>query len=201
MGWKLELVEAGPSSGAHRLEIGWLGEILAPASVDDIGLEHGLAHRLLGDLQRAVVALQEAALQAQADGLRRLDATLRLKDYRLRTIQSLHGTLAIRVPRLVRIGTGERAPALLRGSSRSTTEYCQVLARLGAWMSFRTAAGLIGQLFPLASGGSTSTVRRRVFAGAAQSDAEGVSDRVEAVTTAKVDRPRHGHDLRAELRA
>ena len=161
MGWKLELVEAGPSSGARSVEIGWLGEILAPASVDDIGLQHGLANRLLGDLQRAVVALQEAALQTHADRLRRLDATLRLKDYRLHTIQSLHGTLAIRVPRLVRIGTGERAPALLRGSSRSTTEYCQVLARLGAWMSFRTAAGLIGQLFPLASGGSTSTVRRR----------------------------------------
>jgi hypothetical protein len=185
MGWKLELVEVGPSSGAHRLEIGWLGEILAPASVDDIGLEHGLAHRLLGDLQRAVVALQEAALQTHADRLRRLDATLRLKDYRLRTIQSLHGTLAIRVPRLVRVGSGERAPALLRGSSRSTTEYRQVLARLGAWMSFRTAAGLIGELFPLASGGSMSTVRRRVFAGAAQIDAEGVSDRVEAVTTAR----------------
>ena len=43
MGWKLELVEAGPSSGARSVEIGWLGEILAPASVDDIGLEHGLA--------------------------------------------------------------------------------------------------------------------------------------------------------------
>ena len=123
MGWKLELVEVGPSSGAHRLEIGWLGEILAPASVDDIGLEHGLAHRLLGDLQRAVVALQEAALQTHADRLRRLDATLRLKDYRLRTIQSLHGTLAIRVPRLVRVGSGERAPALLRGSVNAGSKF------------------------------------------------------------------------------
>lgn len=37
-----------------------------------------------------------------------------------------------------------------------------MLARLGAWRSFRSAAGLIAELFPLTSGGSTSTVRRMV---------------------------------------
>ena len=68
MGWKLELADAGPSSGARRLEVGWLGEIDAPASVEDIGLNHGTAQRVLGDIQRAVVALQEAALQAQPNG-------------------------------------------------------------------------------------------------------------------------------------
>ncbi|MEQ9691155.1 MAG: hypothetical protein RLO48_15610, partial [Bauldia litoralis] len=57
------------------------------AGVDDIGLEHGMAQRLLGDVQRAVAALQEAALKAEADRLRRLDPTLQLKDYRLRRIQ------------------------------------------------------------------------------------------------------------------
>ncbi|MEQ9153289.1 MAG: hypothetical protein RLO06_17565, partial [Parvibaculum sp.] len=185
MGWKLELVETSPASGARRMGVSWLGEVVAPASVDGVGLDHGLAQRMLGDIRRAVVALQEAALQAEADRLRRLDPTLRLKDYRLRRIQGLHGTLVIRVPRLVRIGTGERAPALLRGSARSTAEYREVLARLGAWMSFRTADGLIGELFPLASGGSTNTVRRRVFAGAARIEAEGSSDRVEAATAAR----------------
>lgn len=185
MGWKLELVETGPATRARRMEVAWLGEIVAPAGVYDIGLEHGTGQRLLGDIQRAVAALQEAALQAEADRLRRLDLTLRLKDYRLRRIQGLHGTLTIRVPRLVRVGTGERAPALLRGSARSTAAYRQLLARLSAWMSFRTAAGLVEELFPLASGGSTSTVRRRVLAGAARLEAEGISDRVEPATAAR----------------
>ena len=106
MGWKLELVETGPATRARRMEVAWLGEIAAPAGVDDIGLDHCMAQRLLGDIQRAVVAVQEAALLAEADRLRRLDPTLRLKDYRSRKIQGLHGTLTIRVPRLVRIGTG-----------------------------------------------------------------------------------------------
>ena len=52
-------------------------------------------------------------------------------------------------------------------------------------MSFRTAAGLVGELFPLASGGSTSTVRQRVFAGAARIEAEGISDRGEPATAAR----------------
>ena len=185
MGWKLELVETGPATRARRMEVAWLGEIAAPAGVDDIGIEHGMAQRLLGDIQRAVVALQEVALPAEADRLRRLDPTLRLKDYRLRRIQGLHGTLTIRVPRLARVGTGERAPALLRGSARSTAAYRQLLARLGTWMSFRTAARLVEELFPLASGGSTSTVRRRVLTGAARLEAEGISDRIEPATAAR----------------
>ena len=78
MGWKLELVETG--SASHRIEVVSLGEIVAPASVDDIGLDHDMAQRMLGDIQRAVVALQEAAMQAEADRLRRLDPILRLKD-------------------------------------------------------------------------------------------------------------------------
>ena len=160
-----------------------------------------MAHRLLADLQRAVVALQETALQSQADRLRWLDPTLRLKDYRHRTIQSLHGGLENRVPRLERIGTGDRAPALLGGSSRSTAEYRQVLARLGAWMSFRSAAGLIAELFPLASGVSTNTVRRRVFAAAAEIDVEGGSEAIEAVTSARSIDVGIGCDLPAELLA
>ena len=118
MGWKLELVEAGPTSGSRPIEIARLGEIVAPASVDEIGLDHGTAQRMLGDIQRVVVALQEAALQSEAVRLRRFDPTLRLKDYQLRKMQGPQGTLTIRVPRLVRIGTGDRGPALLRGSAR-----------------------------------------------------------------------------------
>src|SRR3546814_13257779 len=100
MGWKLELVEIG--SHSLRIEVASLGEIIAPASVDEVGLDHDTAQRMLGDIRRAVVALQEAALQTEAARLRRLDPTLRLKDYRLRTIQSLHGALTIHMPRLAR---------------------------------------------------------------------------------------------------
>ncbi|MEQ9691626.1 MAG: hypothetical protein RLO48_18035, partial [Bauldia litoralis] len=160
-GWKLELVETG--SASHRIEVVSLGEIVAPASVDDIGLDHDTAQRMLGDIQRAVVALQEAALQAEAARLRRCDPTLRLKDFRRRSIRSLRGTVTLRVPRLVRVGPGGSPPTLLIGSARSTTQFQRLRARLGAWMSFRAAAGLIRELFPLASGGCPETVRQSVL--------------------------------------
>ena len=60
-----------------------------------------------------------------------------------------------------------------------------MLARLGAWMSFRTAAGLVEELFPLASGGSTSTVRRRVLAEAARVDAQRSTGRAEPAAAAR----------------
>src|SRR3546814_16140576 len=110
MGWKLELVEIG--SHSLRIEVASLGEIIAPASVDEVGLDHDTAQRMLGDIRRAVVALQEAALQTEAARLRRLDPTLRLKDYRLRTIQSLQGTLTIHIPPLAPPGRSGPAPPL-----------------------------------------------------------------------------------------
>ena len=123
MGWKLELVETGQGPASRRIAVARLGEIGAPASVEDIGLDHGTAQRILGDIQHAVVALQEAGLRAKANRLHRLDPTLRLKDYRRRRTQSLQGTLTIRVPRLMRTGRAEPVPPLLAGSARSTAEY------------------------------------------------------------------------------
>src|SRR3546814_14917232 len=111
MGWKLELVEIG--SHSLRIEVASLGEIIAPASVDEVGLDHDTAQRMLGDIRRAVVALQEAALQTEAARLRGLDPTLRLTDYRLRTIQSPHGAPTILTPSMAR--TGEAQPATATG--------------------------------------------------------------------------------------
>jgi hypothetical protein len=143
MGWKLELVETDRGTAPRRIAVARLGEIVAPASVEDIGLNHGTAQWILGDIQRAVVALQEEGLRAKADLVRQLDPTVRLKDYRLRRIQSLQGTLTIRVPRLTRIGRAEPVPPLLAGSARSTAEYRLLLARLGAWMGSFAGGGEI----------------------------------------------------------
>src|SRR3546814_3035997 len=89
------------------------------------------------------------------------------------------------MPRLARIGGAEPAPPLplLGGSARSTAEYRQLLARLGAWMSFRAAARLIRELFPLASGGCADTVRRRIFAEADRIAARPPAERSEEHTS------------------
>ncbi len=163
MGWMLELVQTGPSGEQERLRVAELGEVNAPSHVDEVGLGLTMAQRLLGNLQQAFVAIQEAALRAQAVRMRVDDPTLRLKDYRRRSVPTLFGAVRLRVPRLTCVAPGREAPAMLAGSSRSSLEHDRLRARLGAWMSYRTAAKLIAELFPLAAGRHPSTVQQHVL--------------------------------------
>jgi hypothetical protein len=163
MGWMLELVQTGLSGEQGRLRVAELGEVNAPSHVDEVGLGLRTAQSLLGNLQQAFVAIQEAALRAKAVRMRVDDPTLRLKGYRPRSVQTLFGAVHLRVPRLTGVAPGREAPAVLAGSSRSSLEHDQLRARLGAWMSYRAAAKLIAELFPLAAGRHPSTVQQHVL--------------------------------------
>jgi hypothetical protein len=163
MGWRLELVQTGLSGEQGRLRVAELGEVNAPSHVDEVGLGLRTAQSLLGNLQQAFVAIQEAALRAKAVRMRVDDPTLRLKGYRPRSVQTLFGAVHLRVPRLTGVAPGREAPAVLAGSSRSSLEHDQLRARLGAWMSYRAAANLIAELFPLAAGRHPSTVQQHVL--------------------------------------
>jgi hypothetical protein len=141
MVWKLELV--GPEQGGStRFLIAELGAVVAPTKLDEVGLPHASAQKLLGEIQRHVVAAQESALRRKAEEMRRLDPSLRLKDYRPRCVHTLHGSLTIRVPRFRRVGDAPPAPApvLVAASGRCSPAYASLLARLGSWMSYRDAA-------------------------------------------------------------
>jgi hypothetical protein len=163
MGWTLELVQTGSSGERGRLRVAELGEVPAPTHVDEVGLGLTMAQRLLGQLQAAFVAIQEAALRAKAVRMRAEDPTLRLKDHRRRSLQTLFGAVHLRVPRLTCVVPGHEPPVLLPGSRRSSIEYDRLRARLGAWMSYRAGAHLLAELFPLAVGRHASTVQRHVL--------------------------------------
>lgn len=163
MGWMLELVQTDPCGERERLRVAELGEIAAPSHVDDVGLGLTTAQKLLGQVQQAIVAIQEAALRTKAMRMRADDPTLRLKDYRRRSVQTLFGVVSLRVPRLTSVALGCAPPVMLAGSSRSSLEYDHLRARLGAWMSYRAVAHLLAELFPLASGRHASTVQQHVL--------------------------------------
>ena len=168
MGWRLELVETGSAAAGGCIVVCDIGEIAAPAGINDVGLGLNPSQSILGAIQRAVVGLQERLLKAKALLLRRADPSLVLKDYRARSVQTLFGTLIIRIPRLMRPGSSLPAPCFIPGSARSATNYDQIRSRLGAFMSFRTAKEIIGDLFPFAEGCSANSTRRRVLRRAAQ---------------------------------
>lgn len=163
MVWRLELVRSLDCGPSERFTVSELGEIAAPTNLDGVGLDLKTSQRIQCDLQRAVVAVQGRALKAKAALMRQVDPTLSLKDNRLRSVQTLFGTLVLRVPRLVRHGSQLPPPCLLRNSARSTTEYDQLRSCLGAIMSFGMAERLVGDLFPFAVGRARSTTRRQVL--------------------------------------
>lgn len=167
MVWKLELV--GPGHGEPtRLLVAELGAIVAPVRLDEVGLPHATAQKLVVQIQSHFVAAQESALKRKAEELRRLDPSLLLKDYRPRCVHTLHGSLTIRVPRFRRVGSALPAPVLVAASGRCSPAYASLLARLGSWMSFRDAAKLLAELFPDARGASFASIRRHVGGEAAR---------------------------------
>ena len=170
MVWRLELVGSDDVGPPERLTVFELGEIGAPSDLDGVGVDLKTSHRVLREVQRAVVALQERALKAKAALIRRIDPTLSLKDYRSRSVQTLFGTFVIRIPRLKRRGSRLAPPCFFRSFARSAAEYDELRGRLGAFMSFRTAERLLGDLFPFSGGRSRSTTQRHVRRQAAKLD-------------------------------
>lgn len=168
MGWRLELVETATDAAGGRIVVCDIGEIIAPDGIIDVGLGVEPSQRILAAIQRAVVGLQEQLLKTKALLLRRADPSLVLKDYRARSIQTLFGTLVIRLPRLMRPGSSLPAPCFIRSSARSAGDFDQIRSRLGAFMSFRKARAIIRDLFPFAEGFSANTTRTRVLRRAGQ---------------------------------
>jgi hypothetical protein len=162
------LVETATDAAGGRIVVCDIGEIIAPDGIIDVGLGVEPSQRILAASQRAVVGLREQLLKTKALLLRRADPSLVLKDYRARSIQTLFGTLVIRLPRLMRPGSSLPAPCFISSSARSAGDFDRIRSRLGAFMSFRKARAIIRDLFPFAEGFSANTTRRRVLNRAGQ---------------------------------
>ena len=169
---KIELVRTHYCGQPERITVCELGEISAPADLDGVGLDLTTAQRILCDVQHPVVTVQERALKAKAALMRQVDPTQSLNDYRRRWLQTLYGTLVTRIPTLVRRGSRFAPPSLFRNSARSNTEYDELRSRLGAFMSYRMAGRLVGDLFPFAVGRASNTTRRQVLRRATHFDAD-----------------------------
>lgn len=176
-------VETRRSDGTReRCDIGAIRRDLSAPVPDDLGLRLAEAKDLL---QRLQLRLVEGQIDQSAALDRRCchcGLTRPLHDHRRRVIQTLFGTVPVRQPRIrpcscrrlkaESMGSGERSgrvSMLLKG--RATPELVRVQAELGARLSFREAARVIGLFLPSGVGANHTTVRRRL--------AE-IADRVEA---------------------
>lgn len=150
--------------GERRIPVFALGAIEAPRSLSDFALPLADAHAMIAAVQCAFAGLREEALRLKALAICRGDRQVRLKDYRERQIRTLFGSLAVRVPRLLGRAGGSRLDLLDARESKTGQDLPGLLARLGAWMSYRYAARSLAELFPLAAGRNPERIRRATLA-------------------------------------
>jgi hypothetical protein len=162
--WIVRLVSLG-AEGAERstdvLQLARPGDLTDLAS---LGLTLAEGKQLLAGLQQEIVAAQARVHAAQRPECRSCGTACRVKDYRQHGIATLFGQVAVRLPRFRCAGCGA-AEAGVRWPphARSTPELDRLRAQLSALLTYRTAAALLGQMFPVDAGQDPETLRRHTF--------------------------------------
>jgi len=162
--WIVKLVSIG-AAGAERST-----EVMRIARSDDLtdlatlGLSLAEGKQLLAGVQQELVAAQARRHAARRPACRSCSTTCRVKDYRQHAIATLFGQVAVRLPRYCCVGCGVTEAGLGWPSHiRSTPELDRLRAQLAALMPYRTAAEVLGQVFPVDAGADPETLRRHTF--------------------------------------
>ena len=164
MAWVLRLVEIGAEGEERCAEV---MEISRPDSLDDIadlGLTLADARLVLAGVQREIVAAQARVHAVHRPACQSCGAACRMKDYRQHAIATLFGQVTVRLPRFRCAGCGTtEAGVAWPPYARSTPELDQLQAQLCTLLTYRTAAALLEQMFPVDAGQDPETLRRHTF--------------------------------------
>jgi len=141
-------------------------EITRPDDLVDIanlGLTLAEAKLLLAGVQREIVAAQVKSHAVRRPECPHCDGVCRVKDYRDHAVSTLFGQVTLRLPRF-RCATcgGIEAGVGWPSRCRSTPELDRQ-AHLCALMTYRTAADVLGQIFPVDAGAHHETLRRHTL--------------------------------------
>ena len=172
MAWILRLVKIGAEGDGHCTDVMEINRPDDLGDIADLGLTLAEGKLLLAGIQREIVAAQAGDHAVQRPDCLRCGGVCRVKDYRDHAVATLFGQVTVRLPRFrcaacgaVEVGVGWPSHC------RSTPELDQLRAHLSALMSYRTAADILEQLFPVGAGKDKETMRRHTLkAGAAIRD-------------------------------
>ncbi len=133
-------------------------------NVADLGLTLSEAKLLLAGVQREIVAAQARIHAVRRPECPRCDGVCRVKDYRDHAVSTLFGQVTLRLPRFRCAACGGiEAGTAWPAHCRSTPELDRLQAHLSALMTYRTAADVLGQMFPVDAGKHHETLRRHTL--------------------------------------
>ncbi len=164
MVWIVRLVSIGAEGGEHSTDIMRIARPDGLADLATLGLTLAESKRLLTGVQQEIVAAQARVHAVRRPECRGCGAACRVKDHRHHAIATLFGQVTVRLPRLrcARCGAAE-AGVGWPSHIRSTPELDRLRAQLSALMTYRTAAEVLAQVFPVDAGADPETLRRHTL--------------------------------------
>jgi hypothetical protein len=162
--WILRLVEAGAGGGDRSMDV---MEIAQPDDLRDIanlGLSVAEAKQVLAAIQREIVGVQARDHAGRRPSCRSCGGACHVKDYRQKRLATLFGQMTVRLPRFRCIAcAGIESGVDWPSHCRSTPELDRLQAHLSALMTYRTAADVLEQMFPIDAGKDHETLRRHTL--------------------------------------
>ena len=164
MAWIVRLVSIGAEGEENSTDVVRIAKPDTLADLGTLGLSLAEGKQLLAGIQREIVAAQARVHAVRRPACRGCGARCRIKDYRQHAIATLFGQVAVRLPRFCCAGCGAAEAGVGWPSHvRSTPELDRLRAQLSALMTYRTAAEVMAQLFPVDAGVDPETLRRHTF--------------------------------------
>jgi hypothetical protein len=162
--WIVRLVQIGADGEERCADVMKVDRPDDLADIADLGLTLAEATRVVAGLQQEIVAAQARSHAVRLPDCRRCSGVRHVKDHREHAVAMPFGQVTVRLPRFHcatcgGIEAGIRWP--LRG--RSTPERDQFQAHLSGPMTYRTAADVLEQMFPVDAGRDAETLRRRTL--------------------------------------
>src|SRR3954464_7652868 len=162
--WVLRLVEIGAEGEGSCADVVEISRPDGLVDIADLGLTLAEAKLVLAGVQREIVAAQVRDHAVRRPGCRHCEGVCRVKDYRQHAIATLFGQVAVRLPRFCCAGCGTTGTGVEWSPyARSTPELDRLRAQLSALLTYRTAAALLGQMFPVDAGQDPESLRRHTF--------------------------------------
>ena len=160
MAWVLRLVEMALGGPGRVIDVTDIRPLGALGDIANLGLRLLEAKQILARLQQAVVEVQAGDHMVLRPDCSACGQACHVKDWRLRRVATLFGTVAVRLPRFRcgECGHGETGIGW-RSYCRSTPELDHLRAHVSALMPYRVAADLLGHLLPVEAGRSPETLR------------------------------------------
>ena len=149
----LRLVKTGVEGEGACTDVMEISQTDDLGDIANLGLTLSEAKRLLAGVQQEIVAAQAREHAVRRPDCSRCGSTCRVKNCRDHAVATLFGQVTVRLPRFRCAACGGiEAGVGWPPHCRSTPELDRLQAHLCAVMTYRTAAEVLAQMFPIDAG-------------------------------------------------